>query len=264
MRWNAQALRWEGNEGVLRDFDQVIQSSTRPALISQLTGSSTSSALTHAAGYSSPLSPESSTLLSKIASGARVVGDMLFDPVQMRWVHKSGDEEEDVFAGFDEPFEDGDDSHDASWAMRSAVDGDNTVRARRTKSTEAFGRSSNPRSRLGERDRSSSPAPDRDANERSIDRKNIQAIRRALARGAFAPSSGIDRELWDACVQAEKRHAVEVDAFLIHNAGSRLRSRTRSHASDHAITMDEIDRPRPHLYYLEKIAKSIVKPDGRS
>uniref|UniRef100_V5E4R0 Uncharacterized protein n=1 Tax=Kalmanozyma brasiliensis (strain GHG001) TaxID=1365824 RepID=V5E4R0_KALBG len=96
MRWNAHALRWEGNEGVLRDFDQVIQRSTRPALISQMTGSSTSSALNQVAGYSSPLSPESSTLMNSIASGARVVGDMLFDPIQMRWIPKSGDEEEDT------------------------------------------------------------------------------------------------------------------------------------------------------------------------
>ncbi|GAC97459.1 hypothetical protein PHSY_005045 [Pseudozyma hubeiensis SY62] len=263
MRWNPQALRWEGNEDVLRDFDQVIQSSTRPALISQMTGSSTSSALNQAAGYSSPLSPESSTLMGKIASGARVVGDMLFDPVQMRWVHKSGDEEEDVFAEFDEPHEDGDDSHDAS-GSKLVVDGDNTVRARRTKSIEAFSRSSNPWTRLSDKHRSSSPAPDHDANERSVDRKNDQAIRKALSKGAFAPSVGIDRNLWDACVQAEKRHAIEVDGCLTQPSGSRYRGRTRSHTSDRAMTMDEIYRPRPHLYYLEKIAKSIVKPESRS
>ncbi|SJX63118.1 uncharacterized protein SRS1_13944 [Sporisorium reilianum f. sp. reilianum] len=260
MRWNAQALRWEGNEGVLRDFDQVIQSSIRPALISQMTGSSTSSALTHAAGYSSPLSPESNNLMNNIASGARVVGDMLFDPVQMRWVHKSGDEEEDVFAEFDEPLEDGDQSHDAD-AFKLTVDGDNTVRARRTRSIEAFNRSSNPWSRLSEKQ---AAVEDNDAHERSLDRKNDQAIRRALSRSAFAPSVGIDRDLWDACVQAEKRHAAEVDGCLPQGTASRLRSRTRSHTSDRAMTLDEIDRPRPHLYYLEKIAKSILKPDGRS
>ncbi|CDU26398.1 uncharacterized protein SPSC_06592 [Sporisorium scitamineum] len=260
MRWNAQALRWEGNEGVLRDFDQVIQSSTRPALISQMTGSSTSSALTHAAGYSSPLSPESSNLMHNIASGARVVGDMLFDPVQMRWVHKSGDEEEDVFAEFDESLEDGHQSHDAS-SFKLTVDGDNTVRARRTRSIEAFNRSSNPWSRLGERQ---DVGEDNDAHERSLDRKNDQAIRRALSRSAFAPSVGIDRDLWEACVQAEKRHAAEIDGCLPQSTASRLRSRTRSYTSDRAMTLDEIDRPRPHLYYLEKIAKSIIKPDGRS
>ncbi|TKY89259.1 hypothetical protein EX895_001790 [Sporisorium graminicola] len=259
MRWNAQALRWEGNEGVLRDFDQVIQSSVRPALISQMTGSSTSSALTHAAGYSSPLSPESSSLMNNIASGARVVGDMLFDPVQMRWVHKSGAEEEDVFAEFDEPLEDGDSSRDAS-AFKLTVDGDNTVRARRTRSTEAFNRTSNPWARLSEKQ---DAAVDNNVLERSLDRKNDQAIRRALSRSAFAPSVGIDRELWDACVQAEKRHTAEIDGCLPHPTASRFRSRTRSCTSDRPMTLDEIDRPRPHLYHLEKIAKSIIKPEGR-
>ncbi|KAJ1026432.1 hypothetical protein NDA13_003813 [Ustilago tritici] len=257
MRWNAQALRWEGNKGVLRDFDQVIQSSTRPALISQLTGSSTSSALTHAAGYSSPLSPESSTLMSHIASGARVVGDMLFDPVQMRWVKKSGDEEDDVFADFDDRTEDVDAAHKPS-NPKIDVEDDNTLRARRTRSTETFSRFSNPWTQMSEKHDSGSPVPDEDAPERSATRKNDQAIRRALSRYAFASSVGIDRELWDACIQAEKRHAIEIDGCF-PATGSRLRTRTQSSTSSRSMTMDEIDRPRPHLYYLEKIAKSIVK-----
>jgi hypothetical protein len=136
---------------VLRDFDQVIQSSTRPALISQITGSSTSSRLTHAAGYTSPISPESSTLMNSIASGARVVGDMLFDPVQMRWVHKSGNEEDDVFAQFDEALDEGDASHDAA-GLGVDAEGDNTLRARRARSIEAFSQSSNPWTRLSARE----------------------------------------------------------------------------------------------------------------
>ena len=260
MRWNAQALRWEGNEDVLRDFDQVIQSSTRPALISQLTGSSTSSALTHAAGYSSPLSPESSTLMSHLTSGARVVGDMLFDPVQMRWIHKSGDEEEDVFAQFDESLEDGDGLCEAS-SLKLGVAGDDTLRARRTRSTEVFSRSSNPWIRVSDKHDSGSSVMDDDAQGRNNCRKNNQAIRRALSRNAFASSVGIDHELWDACVQAEKRHVIEIEGWLPPSAPSSMRGRTRSHASDRAMTMSEIDCPRPHLYYLEKIAKSIVRPD---
>src|ERR1700753_4214828 len=39
MRWNPQSLRWEGNEQILRDFDSATGSSSRPALITQLTGS---------------------------------------------------------------------------------------------------------------------------------------------------------------------------------------------------------------------------------
>ncbi|CAH7673900.1 hypothetical protein PPACK8108_LOCUS8802 [Phakopsora pachyrhizi] len=36
MRWNEEDVRWEGNEQVLREFDNVLSSSSRPALISQL------------------------------------------------------------------------------------------------------------------------------------------------------------------------------------------------------------------------------------
>lgn len=260
MRWNAQALRWEGNEAVLRDFDQVIQSSTRPALISQITGSSTSSRLTHAAGYTSPISPESSTLMNSIASGARVVGDMLFDPVQMRWVHKSGNEEDDVFAQFDEALDEGDASHDAA-GLGVDAEGDNTLRARRARSIEAFSQSSNPWTRLSAREPAAT-ASDDEAYERSLNRKHDQAIRRALSRGAFAASVGIERDIWDACVEADKRHALEVGGWLTPSAPYRSRMRTRSHTSDRAMTLDEIDRPRPHLYYLEKIAKSIARSDA--
>ncbi|GMK58850.1 hypothetical protein CspeluHIS016_0602920 [Cutaneotrichosporon spelunceum] len=67
MTWNPRTSRWEGNEGVLRDFDAVA-SSTRPALISHFTGSSVaSSAHTNA--------PQ-----------ARIFGDMKFDPDRMCWI----------------------------------------------------------------------------------------------------------------------------------------------------------------------------------
>jgi hypothetical protein len=62
MRWNPQTLRWEGNDHVLRDFDMAVGTSTRPALITHITGSS----------IGSPL--------GSFASGARIVGNMVFDP----------------------------------------------------------------------------------------------------------------------------------------------------------------------------------------
>ncbi|CAK9787270.1 hypothetical protein CC85DRAFT_311621 [Cutaneotrichosporon oleaginosum] len=67
MTWNPRTSRWEGNEGVLRDFDAVA-SSARPALISHFTGSSVAS------------SPHTS------APQARIFGDMKFDPERMCWV----------------------------------------------------------------------------------------------------------------------------------------------------------------------------------
>ncbi|KAJ3734707.1 hypothetical protein DFJ43DRAFT_1114787 [Lentinula guzmanii] len=81
MHWNPQTLRWEGNEQVLRDFDSVV-TSTRPALITHLTGSS----------IGSPV--------GSFATGARKVGNMMFDPQRMCWISTLPPEEEepDVFA----------------------------------------------------------------------------------------------------------------------------------------------------------------------
>ncbi|KAJ3891859.1 hypothetical protein GG344DRAFT_46493 [Lentinula edodes] len=81
MHWNPQTLRWEGNEQVLRDFDSVV-TSTRPALITHLTGSS----------IGSPV--------GTFATGARKVGNMIFDPQRMCWISTLPPEEEepDVFA----------------------------------------------------------------------------------------------------------------------------------------------------------------------
>lgn len=84
MRWNPQTLRWEGNDHVLRDFDNAMSSSTRPALITQLSASALGSPVSSTTGI----------------PGARVVGNMLFDPIKMCWVSQLPPEEEepDVFA----------------------------------------------------------------------------------------------------------------------------------------------------------------------
>jgi len=85
MKWNPQKLRWEGNEQVLRDFDVAVGTSTRPALITHLTGSS----------IGSPV--------SSFTTSARVVGNMMFDPVRMCWISRLPPEEDepDVFADLD-------------------------------------------------------------------------------------------------------------------------------------------------------------------
>ncbi|PBK72966.1 hypothetical protein ARMSODRAFT_953405 [Armillaria solidipes] len=89
MKWNPQTLRWEGNEQVLKDFDVA---STRPALITHLTGSSL--------GSPAP----------SFASGARIVGNMIFDPARMCWISTlpPEDEEPDVFANLADDEEEGD------------------------------------------------------------------------------------------------------------------------------------------------------------
>ncbi|KAE8224871.1 hypothetical protein CF319_g2291 [Tilletia indica] len=54
MRWNPAMQRWEGNESALRAFDNVINSSSRPALISPLTTSSVSSLVSSSSSLLSP------------------------------------------------------------------------------------------------------------------------------------------------------------------------------------------------------------------
>ncbi|GJE85746.1 hypothetical protein PsYK624_018250 [Phanerochaete sordida] len=93
MKWNPHTLRWEGNDQVLRDFDAAVGTSTRPALITHLTGSS----------IGSPV--------NSFAAGARKVGNMIFDPSKMCWISTlpPDEEEPDVFANL------ADDEDDEDW-----------------------------------------------------------------------------------------------------------------------------------------------------
>ncbi|KAI9060619.1 hypothetical protein FKP32DRAFT_1613598 [Trametes sanguinea] len=99
MKWNPNTLRWEGNDQVLRDFDAATGTSTRPALITHLTGSS----------IGSPV--------GSFASGARVVGNMIFDPQRMCWISTLPPEQDepDVFADL------ADDEDDDDWEARAST-----------------------------------------------------------------------------------------------------------------------------------------------
>ena len=70
-----KTLRWEGNEQILRDFDALVASSSRPASITNLSGQTASP----------PVNGQSS------ATTPKVVGSMLFDPIKVCWVHQLGD-----------------------------------------------------------------------------------------------------------------------------------------------------------------------------
>ncbi|KAF8445819.1 hypothetical protein L210DRAFT_3392038 [Boletus edulis BED1] len=99
MKWNPSTLRWEGNDQVLREFDAVVGTSTRPALITHLTGSS----------IGSPV--------GSFASGARKVGNMIFDPTRMCWISTlpPDEDEPDVFADL------ADDEEDDEWEAKAGT-----------------------------------------------------------------------------------------------------------------------------------------------
>lgn len=94
MTWNPTLQRWEGNESILRDFDNVLSTSTRPALITQLFTASP-------ARLGFPSLPSTPSLTGTSRANAKVVGSMMFDPVRMSWysILPEGEDELDLAMG---------------------------------------------------------------------------------------------------------------------------------------------------------------------
>lgn len=176
MKWNPQTLRWEGNEHALRDFDAVTSSSTRPALITQLTGSSIGSPV--GAG-------------SLAAAGARVVGNMIFDPTRMCWISRLPPEEDepDVFAGLDD---------DDEWESRGGTIRAN-VQSTPDESTLSRGETPSPR-------RPPSQAHNRAMSESGSERGS---------RPALHSLQDVDGKLLKKCRDAETRHRVEMKGWRL-------------------------------------------------
>lgn len=225
MRWNMAKQKWEGNEAALRDFDNALSSNMRPALITQLTGSSTSSFL------GAPTSPPSGVASS---SGARVVGDMRFDPLALRWVSAHGVEEPDPFADLAELDESSsqNESADVLEAAPTFPSAAGAAAARRARSTDllrdAAGSGSEGKARLR---RSASSAVSSAVIEAAIERRDAEPP---------AELAGfVDAALWASCLEASRRHDGEVRAFLP----------TRNGAETARAAGKE------HLYLLQRLAR---------
>ncbi|KAH8929176.1 hypothetical protein BT69DRAFT_320525 [Atractiella rhizophila] len=89
MMWNPIAHRWEGNESVLKDFERAMGTSVRPALITNYSAASTLSPSPTRVGSPSTIAS------AKLPNGVRVVGNMIFDPIQMKW-YSNDDQEDDL------------------------------------------------------------------------------------------------------------------------------------------------------------------------
>ncbi|GAA5979970.1 hypothetical protein JCM10908_001485 [Rhodotorula pacifica] len=104
MTYNPVLQRWEGNESVLRDFDKALATSTRPALITPLSSTLLSpskpgfSSLVGLAqadqGGGAKAGPPGASANASRAT-AKVVGDMVFDPITCSWHSIAGPEAED-------------------------------------------------------------------------------------------------------------------------------------------------------------------------
>lgn len=230
MKWNPKTLRWEGNEQVLREFDAHAAPS-RPALITHLTGSSIG-------GLMSPTG-------SMLASGARIVGNMLFDPVRMCWISRLPPEEDepDVFAGL---ADDEGDWEDKAGTIRANTGGGNPEDWK-----------GSVRSVDSTREMTMSPAR---SHTRSMSESESEAgdsappstfgTRRGV-RGSFGGQSvheevpGVDDTLVASCRAAEERHKQEMKGWYIR---SRSRSRSVKSASEEEVPV------RTHLFDIRALA----------
>lgn len=167
MKWNPSSLRWEGNDQALRDFDAAVGTSTRPALITHLTGSS----------IGSPV--------GSFASGARKVGNMIFDPARMCWVSTLApeDDEPDIFAHLADDEEDGD-----GWESKGG-----TIRASQQKATGSSANSS------AVQPPSPAPSRTRTTSESGSDRGSRASM-----------VCDVDDSFLDHCRKAEERHHAEM------------------------------------------------------
>lgn len=186
MKWNPIALRWEGNDQALRDFDSV-GTSIRPALITHLTGSS----------IGSPV--------GSFANGARIVGNMIFDPARMCWISTLPPEEDepDVFADL------ADDEEDGGWATKGG-----TIRANQPASTtESVTTSDVSDTGSGSSSRIEPSSPVQSLRRRSsCDSSSDRGSRASLVYD-------VDENFLQMCRDAEARHKSELKGWKLKGDG---------------------------------------------
>ena len=198
MKWNPHTLRWEGNDQVLRDFDAAVGTSSRPALITHLTGSS----------MGSPV--------GSFASGARIVGNMVFDPTRMCWISTlpPDEDEPDVFANL------ADDEEDRSaWGIKGG-----TIRANAPRISDVTTASNSSVEPSSPSDRSHS----RSISESGSDRGSRASM----------VVCDVDDAFLESCRKAEERHRLEMKGWK-----SSLSRRDASLAAD-----------RSYLYEIRALA----------
>ncbi|KAF9455046.1 hypothetical protein P691DRAFT_800057 [Macrolepiota fuliginosa MF-IS2] len=179
MKWNPNSMRWEGNDQVLKDFDAAVATSTRPALITHLTGSS----------IGSPV--------GSFTSGARRVGNMIFDPQRMCWISALPPEEDepDVFANL------ADDENDDDWNSKGG-----TIRANTQRTPSEAGSANTTTSTSDVHLDPASPA-------RSLSRGGISDSESDRGSRASMVVCDIDDAFVEACRTAEERHRQEMKGW---------------------------------------------------
>ena len=187
MKWNPTALRWEGNDQALRDFD-VVGTSTRPALITHLTGSS----------IGSPV--------GTLVNGARVVGNMIFDPTRMCWISRlpPDEDEPDVFAEL------ADDEEDDGWETKGG-----TIRANQPTSVAESVVTSD-HSDAGSLSRIEPPSPARSPAQSLRRRGSCESSSDRGSRASLVYD--VDENFLQTCRDAEARHRSELKGWKLKSA----------------------------------------------
>jgi len=189
MRWNDQEARWEGNEHILREFDNVLSTSSRPALISQF--SIQSPRMKSPIGAMREDIPEAGTMNSFKANKAQnhVVGGMIFDAESMSWRKLGGGEEDE-----DELRLESDEELELRWL----ADDESSSRPKPMGGIRPDGWNS-----LS----SSLSLPTQSQHKYESEESNCQS---AGTRTRGRPSGSF----WLSCVEAEKRHKKEIISWI--------------------------------------------------
>ena len=205
MKWNPRLQRWEGNEEEGRNFENAVKGTGRPALITRLSVGSTNAVLGAAGSSKRSLGSSHSVLPPPI--GARVVGQMVFDPIQLRWLNKNQEDEVDPFSAMND---DSDEEEQLQTKANVAVATNRELVGGRVKTSRS----------------SASLRVHSDSDALTQDDGSAQAIHRAL-RGhqKEVPDLLADRipaAIWLECLAAKARHDEEVAPFvpqreLLHN-----------------------------------------------
>ncbi|WWC88246.1 uncharacterized protein L201_003152 [Kwoniella dendrophila CBS 6074] len=218
MTWNPTTLRWEGNESILRDFD-TISVSARPALITHYTGSSVG-----VGGLSSPV--------GNAPTAPRIVGDMQFDPVNMKWVSILSPEDDEP-----DPFEGMADDEDDEFGLGSGCTITRSSGRRLVNIGDKFSKIQGTFSIGG----ASSDWTSRLVSESSIISNitaNTNTTTNTTKSSNFPSSSSfedklqmqnnlISEELWKECKQAEERHKKELKGWILRQTSNSFELRER-------------------------------------
>lgn len=179
---------------------------------------------------------------SMLASGARIVGNMLFDPVRMCWISRLPPEEDepDVFAGLAD-----DEWEDKAGTIRANTGGANPTDDWKgsVRSTDSIREMTLSPARSQTRSMSESGSEAGDTPSAFGTRRGVRASLGGQSVHEEVP--GVDDTLVAACKAAEERHRQEMKGWYI-----RSRSRSRSVKSP----TEEEAPVRTHLFDIRALA----------